>query len=109
MVISPATTVSGRVVDSHGKPLPRQLVLVKLAGERQLFVKWMYFGFGIRADEQGKFVVKGAPVGSQGELSVSHHPGPGPTTPRTVVSFEVPDLDPVQVPDLVIPDGQPPK
>ena len=110
VVISPATTVSGRVVDSSGKPLPRHFVKVTLAGDEQLFLKSMYFGFGIRTDEQGRFAVKGAPVGSEGELSVAHHvTGPGPTTPRTVVSFNVPDLEPVKVPDLVIPDGPPSK
>lgn len=110
VLISQATTVSGRVVDSSGKPLPGHFLRVTLAGDEQLFLKSMYFGFGIRTDEQGRFAVKGAPVGSEGELSVAHHvTGPGPTTPRTVVSFNVPDLEPVKVPDLVIPDGPPSK
>src|SRR5271157_4785806 len=46
---------------------------------------------------------------TQGELSVHHRNDITPTTPRTAVRFQVPDLDPVEVPDLVVPPEQPMK
>jgi len=109
VVVSRATTVSGRVVDSNGKPLARQMVGIALASGRDDFLKSFHFGFGITTDEKGRFTVNGATVGSVGEISVYHGKVAGLATPRTAVRFEVPDLEPVHVPDLVIPPEKPVK
>ncbi len=109
VIVSQTTTVSGRVIDSDGKPLPRQRVGVALASGRLFFLKSLYFRFGINTDERGGFMVKGAPVGSVGELSVFHRRDVASTTPRTAVKFEIPDLAPVEVPDLIVPPENPKK
>jgi hypothetical protein len=60
----------------------------------------------------GSLTYKDGPVGSAGEISAFHQKD-GPLLapfqnrpPRTVVAFEIRDLDPVEVPDLVIPAGR---
>ena len=60
VIVSPSTTVSGRVVDSSGKPLPGRMVGVALAGGSTLYLKSMYFSYATRTDDQGRFTLKGA-------------------------------------------------
>jgi hypothetical protein len=105
--VSASTTVSGRVVDSSGKPLPGRKVGVALAGGSTLYLKSMYFSYVTRTDDQGRFTLKGAPVGSKGHFSVSHQKDGSSTTPSTVVRFLVPELIPIQVPDLIVPSEKP--
>ena len=64
----------------------------------------------VTCDEQGGFTFKGAPAGSNGELSAPHDRDANGrrTRVRTVMPFDVPDLDPVEVPDLVVPAQKPP-
>ena len=109
VIVSPSTTVSGRVVDSSGKPLPGRMVGVALAGGSTLYLKSMYFSYATRTDDQGRFTLKGAPVGSRGHFSVRHQADGSSTTPSTIVRFHVPELIPVQVPDLVVPAEKPVK
>jgi len=59
-------------------------------------------------DEQGRFRYSGAPVGSEGELSVLHR-ADNFLGARTAISFKVLDLNPVEVPDLVVPPSEPAK
>jgi hypothetical protein len=63
----------------------------------------------LMTDDQGRFTYKDDPVGSAGEISTLHRKD-GPTFvpfqnrgPRTVVTFEIRDLELVEVPDLVVP------
>ncbi len=60
-------------------------------------------------DDQGRFTYRDAPVGSSGEIAAYHQRDIPPLLtslargPRSVVTFEVRDLDPIQVPDLIVP------
>ena len=64
-------------------------------------------------DEEGRFTYQDAPVGSTGEIEAFHEAakptsvGFGNRGPRTVVSFEVRDVDPIQLPDIVVPVEKP--
>ncbi len=107
VLISPTGTVTGRIVDSSGKPRANQRVGVRLTSGRS-----PHFDFSVSAvatDEQGRFTYKDGPVGSAGEFVAYHRNDPtafGPRTdrgPRTVVQFEIRDINPIQVPDLVVP------
>ena len=61
-------------------------------------------------DDQGRFTYRDAPAGSTGEIVVAHQrEGLFVNGPRTVVSFEVRDLDPIQVSDLIVPADKPEK
>jgi beta-lactamase regulating signal transducer with metallopeptidase domain len=109
VVVAPATTIRGRVVDSEGKPVARRMVGVAFARNMEDFYKTLRHGYGIDADDQGRFVVKGVPVGAVGEVSVYHRSDATSQTPRTAARFEVPELAPVEIPDLVIPADRPKK
>jgi beta-lactamase regulating signal transducer with metallopeptidase domain len=102
LVVSKAPTITGRVIDSNGTPQAARHVTWRIdTGPR--FGTAGHFGSLTKTDDQGRFSLKIAPVGSQGELSVFHDKNPTSTTPRTVVRFEVPDPEPIVIPDLVIP------
>ena len=109
VVVAPATTLSGRVVDSDGKPVAGHMVGVAIARDRGDFHKTLYHGFGIDTDEQGRFLVKGVPVGAVGDITVYHRSDATSQTPRTAARFEVPELVPVEMPDLVVPAARPKK
>jgi beta-lactamase regulating signal transducer with metallopeptidase domain len=102
LVVSRAPTLTGRVIDSNGTPQVARHVSWRIdSGPR--FGTAGHFGSLTKTDEQGRFTLRIAPIGSQGELSVFHDKNPTSTTPRTVVRFEVPDADPVVIPDLIVP------
>ena len=108
VVVSPTATVSGRVVDTSGKPRARQRLRVQVA--RAPYASSPHFAVSaVVTDEDGRFTYRDAPVGSTGELEAFHEPltatneGFERRGPRTVVPFEVRDLDPIAVPDLVVP------
>jgi hypothetical protein len=113
IVVARTGTVSGRVIDSSGKPLAKQRVRVQLA--RGPFARSpAHFDVSVLlTDDQGRFTYNDAPVGSTGEFEVFHERKDARLValerrgPRTVVPFVVVDLNPVQVPDLVIPAGRP--
>ena len=109
VVVSQSTSISGRVTDSDGKPMPGERVGVSLASGRSSFLKSISFATTSRTDENGRYMVTGAPVGSEGELSVFHQKVGSSTGPRTAVRFRVFDLAPVEVPDLVVPPVRPAK
>jgi beta-lactamase regulating signal transducer with metallopeptidase domain len=108
VVLSPTATVTGRVIDSNGKPRANQRVGVRLASGSA-----RRFEFPVSAvvtDEQGRFTYRDAPAGSTGEIVVAHQREDlFVNGPRTVVSFEVRDLDPVQVSDVIVPSDKPEK
>jgi len=109
VVVSQTGTVTGRVIDSNGKPWAKQRIRVELA-KGPYSVSTAHFAVSaLMTDDQGRFTYKDGPVGSAGEFSAFHQKD-GPTIvpfqnrgPRTVVAFEIRDLEPVDVPDLVVP------
>ena len=64
-------------------------------------------------DDEGRFTYSDAPVGSTGEIEAFHETRTPPNEgfdrrgPRTVVAFEVRDLDSLEVRDLVVPVDKP--
>ena len=109
VVLSPTGTVTGRVIDSNGKPRARQRVGVRLASgsARRLEFRRLrrhdrragpvYLQGCSRRDRRGRFVV------------AHQRAGLFANGPRTVVSFEVRDLDPIQVSDVIVPADKPEK
>ncbi len=108
VVLSPTATVTGRVIDSNGKPRAGQRVGVRLtSGSARRFE---FPVSAVMADEQGRFAYRDAPPGSMGEIVVSHNREDRfMNGPRTVVPFEVRDRDPIQVPDVIVPAAKPEK
>jgi beta-lactamase regulating signal transducer with metallopeptidase domain/protocatechuate 3,4-dioxygenase beta subunit len=108
VVLSPTATVTGRVIDSNGKPRAGQRVGVRLASGSA-----RRFEFPVSAvvtDHQGRFTYKDAPPGSTGEFVVTHEREDlFASGPHTVVPFEVRDPDPIQVADLIVPPERPDK
>ena len=109
LVVSRTGTVTGRVMDSNGKPWARQRIRVELAkGPYSRLTAHFAVPSALMTDDQGRFTYRDGPVGSTGELSAFHQKDdplnmPFQRGPRTVVEFEIRDLEPVEVPDLVIP------
>jgi len=107
IIISRAASVSCRVIDTSGKPQARHRVVIEVATSP--LITSARFQIIVTCDEQGSFTFKGAPAGSNGELSASHGKDANGrlTRARTVIPFDVPDLDLVEVPDLVVPSQRP--
>ena len=109
LVLSRTATITGRVIDSNGQPWARQRVRVELAHGNYEFAPAHFAVSAVMTDDQGRFTYQDAPVGSSGEISAYHRKDNPPLLtsqargPRSVVSFEVRDLDPIQMPDLVVP------
>jgi hypothetical protein len=108
VTISKAASIFGRVIDTSGNPQARHRVGVRLASG-PFYRSSGEFGITIVCDEQGRFSFTGAPSGSHGELSAPHDKDPNGrrTRARTVMPFDVVGLDPVEVPDLIIPAQKP--
>jgi beta-lactamase regulating signal transducer with metallopeptidase domain len=109
LVLTRTATITGRVIDSNGQPWARQRVRVELAHGNFEFAPAHFAVSAVMTDDQGRFTYQDAPVGSSGEIGAYHRKDNPPLLtseargPRSVVSFEVRDLDPIQVPDLVVP------
>ena len=106
VIVSKAATITGRVIDTDGKPRARNRVGIWLAPIDDYSTR---FGVNFRCDDQGRFTFRAAPPRSHGELSAPHdRDGSGRTTrSRTVAPFDIPDLDAVEIPDLVVPVEKP--
>jgi beta-lactamase regulating signal transducer with metallopeptidase domain/protocatechuate 3,4-dioxygenase beta subunit len=112
--VSRTATITGRVVTSDGKPHAKQRIRVQVARD-QYAASPRFAVWGIVTDEEGRFTFEDAPVRSVGEIEAFH----GLTDPtrlgfdssraRTVVPFEVHDVDPIQLPDIVLPAEKPVK
>ena len=109
VIVSKAARITGRVIDTSGKSQARHRVIVEVATGPS--ITSARFQISVACDEQGGFTFKGAPAGSNGELSAPHDRDADGrrTRARTVMPFDVPDLDPVEVPDLVVPAQKPPR
>jgi RNA polymerase sigma factor (sigma-70 family) len=104
--LSPAATITGRVVDTNGKVQAGRDVGFRLDTGRDE-ARSGHWSMRTRTDDQGRFTFKGAPVGSGGTFRVAHqveHPVDGA---ETVVSFHVMDAQPIELPDLVVPPVPP--
>ena len=78
LIVSKAATVTGRVIDTDGKPRARNRVGIWLAPIDDYSTR---FGVSFLCDEQGRFTFKAAPPRSHGELSAPHdRDGRGRTT-----------------------------
>ena len=101
LIVSKAATITGRVIDTDGKPRARNRIGIRLSPFDDYSTR---FGVNFICDDQGRFTFKGAPARSQGEMSAPHdRDGRGRTTRRTVTPFEVLDADTVEIPDLIVP------
>jgi beta-lactamase regulating signal transducer with metallopeptidase domain len=105
-VISKSPELTGRVVDSDGKPQAQRTVLFRI-DSGPIVERSGRQTFGTHTDDQGRFRAAGAPVGSHVEVTVSYPRRPNSATPRTVVRFEVSDTGPVVISDLIIPAEKP--
>jgi beta-lactamase regulating signal transducer with metallopeptidase domain/protocatechuate 3,4-dioxygenase beta subunit len=112
VVVSRTGTIRGRVVSSDGNPRAKQRLRVQVA--RGTYASSPRFAVSaVVTDEEGRFTYQDAPVGSTGEIEAFHEAtkstsvGFGNRGPRTVVSFEVRDVDPIQLPDIVVPAEKP--
>jgi hypothetical protein len=109
LVLSRTAKITGRVIDSNGQPWARQRVRVELAQGNYEVAPAHFAVSAVMTDDQGRFTYQDAPVGSSGELSAYHRKDNPPLLtseargPRSVVSFQVRDLDAIQLPDLVVP------
>ena len=106
IVISKAASVSGRVVDADGRPQRRHrvTVMVRLTAD-PLDLGIDRVDINLVCDDQGGFNFRGAPAGCEGEVSASHDEDAGfrGSRARSVLAFDVAELAPVELPDLVIP------
>jgi hypothetical protein len=102
LLISKAASVTGRLVDTDGKPQANRRIGMRLS---PLHDQVSRFGIAFRCDNQGRFTFKCAPPASEGELSAPHLKDSSgrATYARTVMPFEVDGPETVEVPDLVVP------
>ncbi len=91
------------MIDTNGKPQARRRVVIEVAASP--LITSARFQIIITCNEQGYFTFKGAPTGSNGELTARHEKDPNGrlTRARTVMPFEVDGPEAVKVPDLVVP------
>ena len=101
--VTPASKVSGRVVDRSGKPRAGYQVQVKLETGPDFLTSGRVFRH-VRTDDQGRYALDGAVVGAFGEASVTAEDFPR-SLGANVQRFEIRGEDPVEVPDLTIPPG----
>ncbi|WP_406697876.1 M56 family metallopeptidase [Singulisphaera sp. Ch08] len=106
VAVAPAARISGRVVDTDGKPQARKRVVVLLNFDSD-FARSHRYEEVARTDEQGRFSYQGVPAGTRGEVSAFHEKDGRTTGARTVVPFRVDEPDQVEVPDLVVPPSGP--
>jgi hypothetical protein len=106
LVVSKAPTITGRVIDSAGKPQSARYVGVRIDTGPDVVRAGRRHGT-LTTDEQGRYELSAVSVGSFVELSVSHQRDPAPNAPATVVRLEVVDTDPVVIPDLIVPAANP--
>ena len=102
LVISKGASVTGRIVDTDGKPQAMHRVGIRLSPRQDYVTR---FGIAFRCDQEGRFTFKCAPIESEGELSAPHLKDSSgrATFARTVMPFEVDGPETVEVPDLVVP------
>jgi beta-lactamase regulating signal transducer with metallopeptidase domain len=108
LVVSTSPTITGRVIDSQGTPLAARVVGVRIDTGPNV-ARAGRLGLQLMTDNQGRYNVSAAPVGSHIEVSVSHQAKPSPTAPLTVVRFDVVDTAPVVITDLIVPVEKPTK
>ncbi len=102
LVISKGAKVSGRIIDTDGKPQAKHRVGMRLSPQNDSAIR---FGITFMCDDQGRFTFPCAPPASEGELSAPHLKDARGrlTRARTVMPFDVDGLETVEVPDLVVP------
>jgi beta-lactamase regulating signal transducer with metallopeptidase domain len=106
LVISKAPMISGRVIDSNGTPQAGRSLIFKINSGSDV-ARSGHQDFGTGTDDQGRFKVSAAPVGSYVEVSVLYPRRPNSATPRVVVRFEVSNADSMVIPDLILPTEKP--
>ena len=102
LVISKGAKITGRIIDTDGKPQAKRRVGIRLSPQNDSTTR---FGFNFMCDDQGRFTFACAPPASEGELSAPHMKDTRGrlTRARTVMPFDVDGLETVEVPDLVVP------
>lgn len=99
--VTPASKVSGRVLDRSGQPRGGYKVQVKLESGPDFVSSGRVFRH-IRTDDRGRYTLDGAVVGGVGEASVTAEDFPR-SLAVDVQRFEIKGEDTVEVPDLTIP------
>jgi beta-lactamase regulating signal transducer with metallopeptidase domain len=105
LVLAPAARVTGRVVDASGKPLVKRQVMFQVDFGSDP-AKSAHHRMGTYTNDQGRFSIA-YPVGTAGEIEVSHQMPGRPGGARTVVAFTVPAAEAVELADLVVPASEP--
>ncbi len=105
VTVAAAAKVTGRVIDPAGKPQAGRWVRIRLDSAPS-FGRSGHLNMQMQTDDQGRFAFLGAPPRTEGEVFTFHAKDGLPTGARTVVRFEVLELEPVEVPDLVVPSAQ---
>lgn len=122
LVISKPPMIRGRVIDSNGTPQTGRSLIFRIdSGSDEARSGHQVFGTG--TDDQGRFKVSGAPAGAYVEVSVLYRmrasaisraaravpearpspKNPYSATPLIVVRLQIPDTEPVVIPDLIVP------
>jgi hypothetical protein len=122
LVISKAPMISGRVINSNGTPQAGRSLIFRIDSGSDV-ARSGHQEFGTGTDDQGRFKMSAAPVGSYVEVSVLYRmrasaisraaqaaPAAQPSprnpysaTPRIVVRLQIFDTEPVVIPDLIVP------
>ena len=107
VVVSKSPRLTGRLIDTNGMGLPlRSATFVIYSGADP--ARSGHQRFGLLPDEQGRFQILAAPVGSRVEILRPFYPKkPGSITPRIVANVLVPDANPIEMPDLIVPAEKP--
>lgn len=102
LVISKGAKITGRIIDTDGKPQAKHRVGMRLSPQNDSVTR---FGVTFMCDDQGRFTFPCVPPASEGELSAPHMKDARGrlTRARTVMPFDVDGLETVEVPDLVVP------
>jgi beta-lactamase regulating signal transducer with metallopeptidase domain len=108
VMVAEAARITGRVIDAGGRPQALQPVRVRLDLGPD-YARAGHLDLTLRTDEKGRFLFQGAPRGTAGEVYAFHKKGGRFTGVRTMVRFDVRDLEPVELPDLTIPADEPAK
>lgn len=101
---APASRIRGRVVDSRGRPRAGRRVQLRLDSGPDYKESGHFFAHAV-TDAEGHYDFRGVVVGANAEVSVSHSDDPLTGGRAEVERLDVRGPDPLDVPDLVVPEA----
>jgi hypothetical protein len=107
VVVAKTPRISGRVVDSNGNALPHHRATTYEIYSGTDPARSGHQRFGLGTDDQGRFQILAAPVGSRVEISAFYPINRASVRPRIVTNILVRDANPIEVPDLIMPAEKP--